>query len=464
MSECYDFAIIGAGPAGMAAAITAAELGLRTAVLDEQEAPGGQIYRAIERVTQDHPRRLAILGDDYAAGLALVRAFRACSADYLPGSTVWQVEQPLGILYSARGKSRRLRSRRTLIATGAMERPMPLAGWTLPGVMTAGAAQIALKSAGAVPQGRVVLVGCGPLLLLLAWQLLQADVRVCAIVDTSTSGARRRAARHLPSALMAPGYVGKGLRYIRMLREAGIPMLNHVENVQLNGKERVQEVVVTHGGKDERLGADVVLLHQGLVPNANLGWALRCEHDWNEAQRCFVPRTDAWGLASLDEFQFAGDCAGIGGAHAAEQTGRLAALEAAHRLARIDRAERDARARAPLGALRRHRRIRPLLEALYRPGDRYVAPEQDDVIVCRCEEASAGDIRRTVALGCPGPNQMKAFVRCGMGPCQGRMCGLTVTELMAAARNVAPGDIGYYRIRPPIKPLALGELAALELE
>ena len=95
--------------------------------------------------------------------------------------------------------------------------------------------------------------------------------------------------------------------------------------------------------------------------------------------------------------------------------------------------------------------------------DAFVAPEQDETLVCRCEETTAGDIRRAVALGCPGPNQMKAFVRCGMGPCQGRMCGLTVTELMAAERNVSPGEIGYYRIRPPIKPLALGELAALDL-
>ncbi|MPZ42234.1 MAG: FAD-binding protein [Betaproteobacteria bacterium] len=464
MSEPYDLAIVGAGPAGMAAATTAAELGLRTVVLDEQEAPGGQIYRSIERVARDHPQRLAMLGEDYAAGLALVRAFRACSVDYRPGSTVWQVEQPLGILYSAHGESHRLRARRILIATGAMERPMPLAGWTLPGVMTAGAAQILLKTVGAVPQGRVVLVGCGPLLLLFAWQLLQANVRVSALVDTSTPGARRRAARHLPTALMAPGYVGKGLRYIRVLREAGIAMLDNFEHVQLNGSERVEEVVVKRSGATERLAADVVLLHQGLVPNANLGWALRCEHEWNESQRCFIPRVDSWGLASQAEIQFAGDCAGIVGARSAEHAGRLAALESAYRLERIDATARDAKARAPIAELRRHRRIRPLLEALYRPGDRYVAPEQDDVIVCRCEEANAGDIRRAVAHGCPGPNQMKAFIRCGMGPCQGRMCGLTVTELMAAARNVSPNEIGYYRIRPPIKPLALGELAALQLE
>lgn len=464
MSEPYDLAIVGAGPAGMAAATTAAELGLRSVVLDEQDAPGGQIYRSIERVARDHPQRFALLGEDYAAGLALVRKFRDCGADFRPGSTVWQVQVPLGILYSSQGASHAVRARRILIATGAMERPMPLPGWTLPGVMTVGAAQILLKTVGAVPQGRVVLVGCGPLLLLFAWQLLQANVRVAAVVDTSAAGARGRAVHHLPRALMAPGYVGKGLRYIRLLREAGIATIDNVESVQVSGTDRVQEVLVTRNGQVERLAADVALLHQGLVPNANLGWALRCEHEWSESQRCFVPSTDPWGLASQADVQFAGDCAGISGARAAEHAGRLAALEAAQRLGRITAAERDQRARAPAAELRRDRRIRPLLEALYRPRDRFVAPEQDDVIVCRCEEATAGDIRRAVSQGCPGPNQMKAFVRCGMGPCQGRMCGLTVTEVMAAARNVAPSAIGYYRIRPPIKPLALGELASLRLE
>jgi NADPH-dependent 2,4-dienoyl-CoA reductase/sulfur reductase-like enzyme len=249
-----------------------------------------------------------------------------------------------------------------------------------------------------------------------------------------------------------------------MLREAGIATLDRVERVQLHGNDRVREVVVMRNGEVERMAADVVLLHQGLVPNANLGWALRCEHEWNEIQRCFVPSTDAWGLASQADVQFAGDCAGIGGARVAEQAGRLAALEAAQRLGRIGTTERDQRARAPAAELRKQRRIRPLLEALYRPSDHCVLPQQDDVIVCRCEEATAGDIRRAVSQGCPGPNQMKAFLRCGMGPCQGRMCGLTVTELMAAARNLTPSEIGYYRIRPPIKPLALGELAALQVE
>jgi bacterioferritin-associated ferredoxin len=127
-------------------------------------------------------------------------------------------------------------------------------------------------------------------------------------------------------------------------------------------------------------------------------------------------------------------------------------------LGAIDASTRDSEAAPHRRALANVMRIRPFLDSLYRPRDANRIPS-DDVIVCRCEEVTAGDVRGFVELGCLGPNQAKSFGRCGMGPCQGRMCGLTVTEIIADARKVPPGEVGYYRIRPPIKPLTLGELA-----
>ncbi|MCC6533533.1 MAG: FAD-dependent oxidoreductase [Burkholderiales bacterium] len=460
MSAAADLVVVGAGPAGMAAAIRAAELGLRTIVLDEQAEPGGQIYRAIERVAREHPQRLAILGEDYAAGIALVRAFRDAKIDYRPQASVWQVEPDQRVFASTPTGTECVQTRHLVIATGAMERPMPLPGWTLPGVMTAGGAQILLKSAGHVPAGRVVMIGTGPLLLLLAWQLMRANVPIAAILDTGKADAPARALRHAGSALRSAAYLRKGFELVRSIKAAAIPWLKDIADIELRGDARVREVVYRRNGATHNQAADLVLLHQGIVPNANLGWALRCEHEWNESQRCFLPRTDGWGSSSLPQVQFAGDCASIAGARAAEYAGALAALEVAHKLGRIDRTERDARARSARRQLASERRIRPLLEALYRPNDPHVVPADDAVIVCRCEGITAGEIRAVIKQGCPGPNQMKAFLRCGMGPCQGRMCGLTVTELIAQGRGMSPAEIGYFRIRPPIKPLLLGELAA----
>ena len=156
----------------------------------------------------------------------------------------------------------------------------------------------------------------------------------------------------------------------------------------------------------------------------------------------------------------AGDGAGIAGALAAEHRGRLAALQAAHLLGRIDAAKRDGEAAAPRAALARAVRGREFFDALYKAPDAFRRPT-GDTIVCRCEEVTAAQVRDTVKLGCSGPNQMKAFLRCGMGPCQGRFCGLTVSEIIAEERGVPTQEVGYYRLRFPTKPLTLGELASL---
>src|ERR1700730_13509857 len=147
-------AIIGAAPAGMAAAPLGAELGLDTLLIDEQEAPGGQIYRAVERAPESSP-----LGADYLAGLPLAAALRASGVSYRPATTVWHIDPDGTLSLAAGGVSETVPAQRILLATGAIERPVPIPGWTLPGVMTVGAAQILLKTADLVPEGRAVLAG-----------------------------------------------------------------------------------------------------------------------------------------------------------------------------------------------------------------------------------------------------------------------------------------------------------------
>ena len=341
-----------------------------------------------------------------------------------------------------------------------MERPFPIPGWTLPGVMTAGAAQILLKSAGLAPSQPVVLAGCGPLLYLLAWQYLRAGVRIGAIVDTTRRGDYLRALRHVGGAVAGWREVRKGLGLIRRIRGAGIPFYRGATELAVEGSERAEALRFRMGATSHRVQTDLVLLHQGVVPNNQITASLRLVHRWDERQLCWVPQTDAWGRLALDGFLIAGDGRGISGGTAAALQGELAALAAAHSAARLPEPERDRAAEPLRSALRRQLHIRPFLDTLYRPKLQHRVPA-DEVIACRCEEVSAGELRRSVALGCTGPSQTKAFSRCGMGPCQGRLCGLTVTEVIAQARGVSPAEVGHYRIRPPIKPITLDELAAL---
>lgn len=456
----WDVVIIGAGPAGMAAAATAADIGGDVMVLDEQASPGGQIYRGI---LKSGAALTGILGEDYRYGHALadtlVRHAGQGRLRYESAATVWRVDPDGAIAYSVAGKAHQVRARHIILATGALERAMPVPGWTLPGAMTAGAAQIMLKSA-ALASDDAVLVGAGPLLYLVAAQMIDAGSPPLALVETQTLGDHIRAARQFGAALKGWSALAKGLGLLARIRRAGIKRYTACTDIRLAGAEKVEAVTFMSGSKQHTIACSLALLHQGVVPNTQISRALRLDHRWDAAQFCFRPVVDAWGLSSNTVVSIAGDGAGIGGARAAESAGILAALNAASRIGMLETEERDQLAVPARRDRNNHFAVRPLLDALYAPPD-WVRRPSDDVVVCRCEEVTAGDIRRYAKLGCVGPNQTKAFGRCGMGPCQGRMCGLSVTEILAEANGLPQDDVGAYRIRSPLKPISLGELASL---
>jgi octopine oxidase subunit A len=455
-----DFAIVGAGPAGMAAAVLAAELGLDTLVVDEGDAPGGQIYRAIERAPEGSP-----LGADYLAGRNLTAALRASTAHYRPATSVWHID-PAGacggtLSLAAAGKSESVAARHILIATGAIERPVPIPGWTLPGVMTVGAAQILLKTADLVPEGRAVLAGQGPLLYLVALQLARAGAPPVAVLETTPwANYGAAASRHVSGLWAGRRDFGRGLALLLGLRRAGIALRRGVRGLRALGRRRV-EGVAWDGGK---IAAELLLLHDGVIPDTQISLGLGLAHEWDGQQLCWRPTTDEWGRTSLGNVSVAGDGGGIAGAAAAALSGRLAALDAAHALGHIDAAERDRRAVPIRAGLARERAIRPFLEALYRPAASVLKPADDAILACRCEEVSVGQIRKAVQLGATGPNQVKAFTRCGMGPCQGRVCGPIVGAVIAQARRVPIAEIGTYRPRAPYKPITIGTLAGVGVD
>ncbi|RDJ27751.1 FAD-dependent oxidoreductase [Bosea caraganae] len=461
LAASYDLAIIGAGPAGMSAAVTAAEAGLSVLVLDENGAPGGQIYRGI---TGTPVKRREILGAEFWRGEEIVAGFERCEASYAPHATAWSLapdgSKGFEIGVSLGGAVRHIHASEVIAATGAHERPFPIPGWTLPGVMTAGAAQIALKANALVPDGRVVIAGCGPLLFLVTAQLLAAGANIVAVLDTAEPGNWRRALPHLPGFLRSP-YLMKGLRLLLKARRANFISRVTALRAEAGDDGCLARVAHTRGSTETTLACDTLLLHQGVVPNINLANAVGCEQDWDDGQLSFVPRIDDWMQTSIPGLSIPGDGGGIRGAEAAALGGTLAALGAAARLGRLSQDERNQRAAPVRAEFERLSAGRAFLDALYRPPKAFRVPAEAETIVCRCEEVTAGEIREVVAGGVTGPNQLKVFLRCGMGPCQGRQCGLTVTELMADARGVSAEAIGSYHLRPPFKPVTLGELASL---
>ncbi len=461
MKNHYQLLIIGGGPAGLAAAVTASNQGISCALLDEQPAPGGQIYRAIESVPE---QRAQILGSEYSRGSGLAKAFRECDVDYFPEIKVWSLnrQREVGVLQNDTAKI--ISADQILVASGAMERPVPFPGWTLPGVMQAGAGQILFKSAGVIPSDGIVLAGSGPLLLLLAWQYMQVGVDIKVMLDVTPLSNHLLAMPRLPRALLAHHYLTKGLVYQRDLKRAGIITKIGVSHLRAEGDGDLQSVHYRHLGREHTIATGLLMTHFGVIPHIWLTQSAGCKHQWDGSQQCWRPKHDEWGNTSIKGILVAGDAAGINGARSAEYAGRLAGLQALFSLGVLTQTERDKQSVKERKWMQDDRHIRPFLEAYFAIPQTVLATQDKDTIVCRCEEITAGQIREAVANSHGDSNQVKYLTRCGMGPCQGRQCANAVAHIVADAGGERVSAKSHFRGRPPVAPLTLQQLASLSEE
>ena len=431
-----DVAVVGAGPAGLAAAAVCARSGVDAMLLDESPGAGGH--------AEDSQVR------------ALADEFRASGAAYEPGSIAWSISPDLEVAVSQGGRARIVSAKSVILATGALERPFPIPGWTLEGVTTAGAAQARLKSPGGVPPGRIVLAGTGPLLFAAAAQLLAAGAPIEAILETTPHANRMRSLPHLPGFLFSP-YLRRAAKLLMAVR-GRVAWVPGVTELRASGTGRLESVSYRTGdGGGRTLAADTLLLHQGVVPETHLAMAAGVEHRWDPLRLCWVPVVDAYGGTNVPGLLIAGDAAGIGGAQAAAWRGVLAGIAIVQSLQPGKKLHHAQLARTAVAQFMRGRRF---FDTLYAPATRFRVPA-DETIACPCEGVTAGEVRAAVDEGCVGPNQAKAFTRCGMGPCQGRQCGLTVTEIIAERRGVSPAQVGHFTARFPARPVTLAEIASL---
>lgn len=452
----WELVIIGAGPAGMSAAIEAHNHGLSVLVLDRQPEPGGQIFRSAGVASQEKKDRL---GKDYARGSTLIQEFLQTGVEFLPGANVWFLE-PGRVCYSYQGKSYAISARQILIATGGMERPVPLPGWELPGVMGAGAADVLLKSASLLPQGPVILCGNGPLILQTAVHLRHCRIPVAGVLLTGNPSNSLRASAKLLGALLRPMYMANGLAM-------GLQMV--VKNRCYPG---ASDVSITKDGstftvdfswigkKKRRLKGSSVLLHEGVISETRITRLARLRHTWDASQRYWHVETNQWGATNLDGMYCAGDTARVRGADAAMAFGRIAALDICRQLGRLVMAERDAQARPHLNTLRRCNAMQPFLDKVFAPNPSFLQPAEN-AIVCRCEELTAKELHTAIQQGCYSLDGLKAQARPGMGTCQGRMCASAAAEMIAQTNAIPLERIDPYHAQPPLFPLSLAELASM---
>jgi NADPH-dependent 2,4-dienoyl-CoA reductase/sulfur reductase-like enzyme len=435
----YDVAVVGAGPAGLAAATTAARTGCRVALLDAQPAVGGQYWR----------------GADPGVQLSGV--------DVLTGSAVWFVGAPGFTLHRHGGGA--VTADQLIFATGAHDRPLPFPGWDLPGVVTPGGAQALLKGAGVPIGNRVVIAGAGPFLLPVATALLAAGVEVAGVYE---AGDPTRYARSFGAVAGARGKAREAAGYLTTLARHRVPYRVRHAVVAARGVASVSSVDVGRldragglvPGSVRRVECDALAVGYGFTPQLELPLALGCATRL-DVDGSLVLAVDVAGRTSVPEVYAAGEVTGVGGADLAQVEGRLVGASAARSaghpspLSEIELTRLLAR-RSAL------RRFAALMHKVHAPPTGWPAWLAEDTVVCRCEDVPVHRIRAAVNdLGATDGRTVKSLCRPGMGWCQGRVCGYPVAELTArwCARPPTAGDLAAFAHRPIAHPVRLGDLA-----
>jgi NADPH-dependent 2,4-dienoyl-CoA reductase/sulfur reductase-like enzyme len=406
--------VVGAGPAGVAAAVCAAECGKHVGLVDDNFRPGGQIWRgdAETRVESEE-------------GKWLNRLRTAQITSFFGYRMVDQIE-PGALAAESIDDTLELRYDQLILATGARERFLPFPGWTLPNVMGAGGLQALVKSGLPVRGKRVVVAGSGPLLLAVADYLRRHGAEIPIICEQAS---RASLARFGLALLGQPTKILQAVRLKSSL--SGIPFATSAWPIGAHGKNAVEAVTILRQGKSQTIPCDYLACGFHLVPNIELASLLGCE-----IENGYV-RVDDLQQTTIPKVFCAGEPTGIGGVELALLEGQIAGLAASGRMEE---------GRAFLAARNKLNRFSAALEGAFRLRSELRDVPTPDTLVCRCEDVSYSRLR---SYG--NWRAAKLHTRCGMGPCQGRVCGPAAQFLF----NWNPDSV-----RPPILPARVESLAA----
>ena len=441
-----DVLVIGAGPAGLTAALAASRQGASVVIVDERPVPGGQYFK------QPHPGLTSFADDQqFANGRALIARVRDAGVPIVE-AMVANAALPLAITAVSGATRREFTPKRLIVATGAYERAHPVPGWTLPGVMTTGAAQTLLRSYRVLPGKRILVAGNGPLNLQVAVELARAGADVVAVLEAAASPGLKSLPQLAVMALSAPRLLLQGSGYVRELKRRNIPVhfgvaIEHIKPGLIAGAGQLSWQV------------DAVCLGYGFLPSNEILRLLGCRHDYDTRRRHLVTVRDDDLRTSVAEVFAAGDCCGLGGAHAAMAEAVIAGNAAARdALDSGRRALPDAvpQARADL---RRHLRFQQALWSVFSVGIRPSAPLAESLL-CRCEAVAAEQVSDIIALGSGSIGAIKRQSRLGMGRCQGRYCIPEAVEQLCRAQGTVPEEFSFAAPRPPIRPVPLAVLQA----
>ncbi|MBD8023252.1 FAD-dependent oxidoreductase [Microbacterium gallinarum] len=456
-----DVLVVGAGPAGLAAARDLADAGLDVVVTDERTKLGGQFYKQPDPafpIDEQH------LDGQYTAGRRLIESARQSGARLLLGATVWAAFDADRLLARADDERWIITPKRVVLATGAYERGVPIPGWTLPGVMTTGAGQTLLRSYQVSPGRRVLIAGNGPLNIQLAAELSKAGVDVVGLVEAAPFLSPARGAAAVRMGLNAPGLTRDGVAYLAALAARRVPVMpgSVVESLEGDPQRGVQRATVARldregraTGRRRTFDVDAVCLGYGFLPSNDLARSLGAEHEYDPARGALRAVTDETGRTSVETVWAIGDSAGVRGAKYAQAEGAVAAAAIIADLRGIPVAPDARLARTA----RRHLSFQRGVNALFAAPVLTDQLAKPSTIVCRCEGVTHGDLVEAMTDGVSSPGAVKRVTRAGMGKCQGRYCGPVLTDMEARRRGEAVAERSGFAPQAPVKPVPLGDVA-----
>ena len=458
MADQVEIAVVGAGPGGLRAALAAAQAGAQVTLIEGSPHPGGQFYRQTAAgLRVSDPMR------HQREGQALWEKVSAAGVRFLAETVVWGAfEGRLLALHGPQAPAM-LQAEALVLSTGAYDRPVAFPGWTLPGVMTAGAAQALLKQQRILVGKRILLAGTGPLQIVLAAELVRVGANVVAVLEGSrfyTKILRHAGALWGQWERLAEGLSGR----LTLLRQ-GVPVRRGWGIVAARGTDQVESVTVARldtewrpiQGSEQTLACDTLCLGYGFIPSNSLSRLLGAKQEWRPDLGGEVPQRDRRMQTSVPGVYVVGDGAGIGGGPLAMLEGQIAGIAAAAQVGRVT-GDAERTIRRLTSALLCERRFQRMYAALFTPGAGLYEWSRDDTVLCRCEEVTQADIRRAISLGADSANEVKAITRCGMGDCQGRMCGQLVAHCVARETGRSIEEVGLFRPRPPIFPVPVASL------
>ncbi len=449
----YDLLVVGGGPAGLAAAAEARRHGLAVALVDERPALGGQIFKQPGLVVRD-PRVLS--------GRELIEAAERSGAQLLLRTSCITLRGTEAVLVEEGGKARAVSAKHVLLAPGAHDRPVAFPGWTLPGVLTAGAAQTIVKAHRVAPGKRLLFAGSGPLALAFPAQLHHYGVNIVAALEAGPGPGPAAVGRLAAAARGNLPLLRDAMRYRTELLRGRVPLRYRRIVVRAEGRDRVEAVVHAavdddwrvRPGTEEREEVDALCVGYGFFPSVELFRVAGCDLRYDEDLGGPVVVVDAWQRTTVPNVLAAGDGTGVRGSYVAEDQGRLAVLG----LVGDEQAAGHVRRR-----LAHRLRFQRALNRLYRVGPGIYELTTPETVICRCEEVRRAELDRAIDAT-PDINVVKNFTRVTMGLCQGRNCQRQIAALISARHGVPLAQLPLATPRSPARPTALAAIADETIE